>query len=187
MKLKYFIFGAIGAALLQSAALGKIIYDRANLISSGKEVVIQSAMVDPRDLFRGHYVTLNLTVGTINDPNIPITGELQPDGPVYVELKKGDEEFWVAKHLYAEFPEGISEPVIKGKIQRGWSSGNNVRNMRIRFPFDRFFAEKGQAKDLEKVRRDRKLGVVLAVGADGEGAIKGISVEGEVIYNEPVW
>jgi len=187
MKLKWFIAGALVAGVLQSAALGKIIYDRAELIRSGREVIIQSAMVDPRDLFRGHYVTLNLTVGTIRDESIPISQDLKADGPVYVELKKGENEFWVAKQLHADYPQNTDAPVIKGKIRRGWLSGNNVRNMRIRFPFDRFFADKAKAKDLEKVRRDRKLGVIVSVGSDGAGVIKGISVDGEVIYNEPVY
>ena len=89
MKLKWFIAGAIGAALLQSAALGKIIYDRADLIRNGAEVVLQSGMVDPRDLFRGHYVTLNLTIGRISAKDVQVVGEFERRQDVWCQPEKG--------------------------------------------------------------------------------------------------
>ena len=59
--------------------------------------------------------------------------------------------------------------------------------IRISFPFDRYFAPKKRAKELEKFRRDQKLGVVLSLNKEGVGLIKGITVEGKVIYNEPLY
>ena len=86
---------------------------------------------------------------------------------------------------------------MQGQLQFSWKIATQVQHIIpfysgnlshvIRFPIDRFFAEKNRAKDLEKVRRDRNLGVVVALGPNGEAAIKGISVEGELIYNEPLW
>ncbi len=187
MKLKWFIVGALIAAVLQTGALGKIIYDRAELIRNGTEVVLQSGMVDPRDLFRGHYVVLNLTIGRLASTDVKVDGEFEFKEPVYVSLKKGENEFWEADTLYAEYPSDISAPVIRGEYNsRNVLVGSN-QNHQIRFPIDRFFAEKSHAKDLEKVRRDRNLGVVIALDEKGNAAIKGISVEGELIYNEPVW
>lgn len=187
MKLRYFIGGAIIAAILQTGALGKIIYDRADLIRNGTEVVLQSGMIDPRDLFRGHYVVLNLTIGRLAAEDVRVVGKLAYNMPVYVSLEKGENEFWVADTLYAEYPADTSSPVIQGIYTSGRSGSVTNQSHRIRFPIDRFFAEKSRAKDLEKVRRDRNLGVVIALDGKGGSAIKGISVEGELIYNEPVW
>lgn len=187
MKLKWFILGAVIAALLQTAALGKIIFDRADLIKNGREVVLQSGMVDPRDLFRGHYVTLNLTIGRIPAVEVTVVGEPEQRHDVWVSLKKGEDEFWVADTLYSEKPEIAASPVIRGEYLSGRPVAGGNQFHSIRFPVNRFFAEKSRAKDLEKVRNDRKLGVVVALSEDGDAAIKGISVAGKLIYNEPVW
>ena len=42
------------------------------------------------------------------------------------------------------------------------------------------------AQELEKLRREQRLGIILAVTPDGEGAVKGITIDGEVIYDEPL-
>lgn len=187
MKLKLFILGAATAAFLQSAALGKIIYDRADLLRNGTEVVLQSGMVDPRDLFRGHYVVLNLTISRIPADEVELVGQPESGQDVWVSLKKGDEEFWIADRIYAQRPDSSENPLIRGEYASGRRVTGATTNHVIRFPVDRFFAEKNRAKDLEKVRRDRNLGVVVALSGEGEAAIKGISVEGELIYVESVW
>lgn len=201
MKLRWFILCALCVAFLQSAALGKIIYDRASLIQSGTEVTLQSGMVDPRDLFRGHYVILNLTIGRINSKEVELgpylkiaakdASQFVYDNTIYLSLRKGDDEFWVADAIFKNIPTEADGPFIRGEYQGTVLAGNAGSNggdtHRIHFPIDRFFAEKFRAKDLEKVRRDRKLGVVVALDDKGGAAIKGISVAGELIYNEPIW
>ena len=189
MKVKWIIGGALLAALLQSAALGKILWDRHALLENGREVVLQSAMVDPRDLFRGHYVTLNLSVGALEEGTFTVDGELENGEDIFVSLKPGGEDgFWVADTLYAAMPEAPSAPVLRGRlVSTRTVTGENAPRYVIRFPFDRYFADKKKAKDLEKVRNDRKLGVIISVGEGGEGAVKGISVDGELIYVERVF
>ena len=63
-KARLLLGGTLLAALLQTVALAGMLWPRYQLLETGKEVVLQSAMVDPRDLFRGHYTRLNLTAGT---------------------------------------------------------------------------------------------------------------------------
>jgi len=190
MKIKWIIGGALLAALLQSAALGKIIWDRHSLLENGREVVLQSAMVDPRDLFRGHYVTLNLSVGAMEEGTFTIDGELKTGEDIFVSLKPGEYGFWVADVLHAAMPENASAPVLRGRLVSDrpvTGTGNDAPRYVIRFPFDRYFADRKKAKDLEKVRNDRKLGVIISVGGNGEGAVKGISVDGDLVYVERVF
>jgi uncharacterized membrane-anchored protein len=188
MKFGTFLIGALVAALLQTAALGKIVWDRVSLINNGAEVVLKSEMVDPRDLFRGYYVTLNLSVGEVTDKSVEVVGTPATGSPVFIELKKGEDEYWVANRLYAEYPATAEGPVIKGELLSDWPvTGETGKRYVIRFPFDRFFAPAERARKLEDVRRDRNLGVVLAVGEGGEAAIKGISVAGEMIYDEKLF
>ncbi len=185
MGRKNFLVAAVVVLVLQSAAVGAMIYKRANQLTSGREVVIESGFVDPRDLFRGHYVTLNLVVGDLHKDKISIDREFTYKDQVYVELKKGDALFWTAQKLWHELPQGSNAAFIKGKITR--VPRKSSQSYRISFPYDRYFAPKKRAKELEKFRRDRKLGIVLALGKDGSGAIKGITVDGEMIYDEPLY
>lgn len=187
MKLKWFVSGVVIAGLLQTAALAKIIYDRAMLIENGTEVTLQSGMVDPRDLFRGHYVVLDLTIQRLQASDVTTDGKFKYNQDIWLSLKKGEDEFWVAKTLYAA-PPVTDDPIIKGTYQSTSNATNQPQqNIRLRFPINRFYAEKTRAKELEKIRNDRNLGVVVALDGKGGAVIKGISIESELIYDEPLW
>lgn len=179
-----FIVGALIAATLQTGILVKILYDRASLLSSGTEVVLQSRMVDPRDLFRGHYVWLQLTAGVIKNGDIEIAGDIKPSDTVFVELVKSDNGFWIASRMHKKFPENLGAAVLKGKVSFGDTASDPI--YRVRFPFDRYFAPKKRAKELEKIRNQGTLGVILALDGKGGGMVKGIQVDGVPIYNEPI-
>lgn len=185
MARKSFVLGALLVMVLQSAAIGSMIYNRAMQLQNGAEVVLESGFIDPRDLFRGHYVTLNLTVGDLKKDEIEIDRKFSYRDQVFVELKKGEDLFWVANKLWHEIPDNSEAAFIIGEIRR--VPRNKEQSYRINFAYDRYFAPKKRAKELEKFRRDRKLGVVLALGKNGSGAIKGITVDGEMIYDEPLY
>ncbi len=184
MKKRWFLIGALVVALGQSGAIGSMIYGHASHLANGKEVVLESGFVDPRDLFRGHYVRLNLTVGELGKDKVKLDRKFKRKDVVYVELAKSDDIFWTATKLWHEIPAGSDKAFIKGKMRSSFGTGATIR---ISFPFDRYFAPKKRAKELEKFRRDQKLGVVLSLNEKGEGLIKGITVEGKVIYNEPLY
>jgi len=190
MKLRVFIIGALIAAALQTAALGKIIYDRAQFLQTGTEVVLQTGFVDPRDLFRGHYVTLNLVISRINleTSNVSIRDDFTHQDTLYVELDTSSKPFATAKTISKEYPIGAIGPVIKGTASSTYSEAKSKnRDIRISFPFDRYFAPKLRAKELENLRRDRKLGVILMLDDKGIGAIAGITIDGKKVYEEPLF
>lgn len=185
MNRRFFLFGAAAVAILQSGAVGAMIFNRARKLEDGREVILESRFVDPRDLFRGHYVRLNLVAGELERGKIETDGEIRNGSEVFVELQKGDGDFWTAKKLWNAIPAGSDAAFLKGEVT-GIPSGNSTA-YRIRFPFDRYFAPKLRAQELEKFRQDQQLGVILAVDEAGSGYIKGITVEGEVIYDEPLY
>ncbi len=185
MVRKGFFAGAILVMALQTAAIGAMIYKRAMQLQTGAEVVLESGFVDPRDLFRGHYVTLRLRVGDLKFGEIETDRKFSRRDFVFVELKKGDGQFWVANKLWHEIPAGTDKLFIRGAITRVPDKAG--QSYRIGFAYDRYFAPKKRAKELEKFRRDQKLGVILSLGKNGLGVIKGITVDGEIIYNEPLY
>ncbi|MDP5347464.1 MAG: GDYXXLXY domain-containing protein, partial [Paracoccaceae bacterium] len=52
---RWLVAAIIAVALVQTAALAKMVTDRAALLRDGTEVVLETGAIDPRDLFRGHY------------------------------------------------------------------------------------------------------------------------------------
>ncbi len=175
-----FIMGLVAALAIQTGIVAVMVYSRVSVLETGREITVRSTFVDPRDIFRGHYVRLNLSL-TVDADQIP--KELDRKTPFYVSLHEGEDGFWVVKAVYDHFPE-TADPVLLGKR---FSRRNSGRRSRIFLPFDRYFADYDRAQELENLRRDQKLGVILALDGKGGGVIKGLTVDGEKVYDEPIW
>jgi uncharacterized membrane-anchored protein len=182
MKLKTFAIGVIVAAVLQTGALAKIIYDRAGFLRDGQEIHLRTNFVDPRDLFRGHYVRLNLVIGDTNVADIELSGDFKETGDVFMTLKKSEDGFFEPVSASATRPDPSTGPVLRGDFKSLWDD-----KLRVEFPFDRYFAPKLRALELENIRQDDQLGIILAVDENGNGMIKGILIDGELFYDEPLF
>lgn len=182
MKPRAFLIGAVLAALGQTGALGWMILERNALLTGGTEVLLETGFIDPRDLFRGHYVTLELEISRIDTARVAPPAPLpDPGDPVWVTLRPGEGPFWQVSAVT-----GTPPPAPGARIQGTWHGIANAQ-MQIGFPIDRFFAPKRRAQALETFRRDQALGVILALGPEGAAAIKGITVEGTPLYVEPLF
>lgn len=168
-------------ALFQTAAIGKMVTDRAALLRDGREVVLATGAIDPRDLFRGHYTILNLEITRIPRETVTRDPALEPGAPVYVTLVEGSDGYWRATALSADMPEGQS-PVIRGEFNH-----ETTNQIILSFPFDRYFAPKDRALELEALDRANRLGVILALDGAGNGAIKGLMIDGQRLYEEPLY
>ena len=184
MSNKKFKLALIAAFIFQVVLVGAMLADRYSTIKNGAEVTLQSRFVDPRDIFRGHYVTINLVAGQIGRDVPGATTKFSYRDPVFVSLKKGENGFWVAEAVSEELPQDGSSPVLQGEY---WGTLNNDGGINVRFPFNRYFAPKERAQELEKLHAEQKLGIVLALNGKGGGVIKGITIDGELIYDEPLF
>lgn len=178
---RWLISGIFVIALLQTAALAKMVTDRAALLRNGFEVVLETGAIDPRDLFRGHYTILNLEISRVPRDSVTVDPGLQPGAPVYVTLTEGTDGYWRAAGLFAAPPEGAA-PVIQGLFE--YDSGPDLI---LSFPFDRYFAPETRALELEALDRANRMGVILALDGTGYGAIKGLMIDGERVYEEPLF
>ncbi len=185
MGMRTYAIAAVIVAICQSLAIAGMLATHNQMLTTGKEVVIQSAFVDPRSLFRGHYVIINLRPGDLTKSAIESDGPFKPRETVFVELVRQEGIYWVAKKLWRSVPKATTNPVIKGTMM--WDPKTDSQPYRIRFPFDRYFAPRTRAKALEKIQAGQKLGVVLSLQDDGTGLIKGLMVDGQLVYDESVF
>ena len=96
---RWLVAAVIAVALVQTAALGKMVTDRAALLRDGREVVLETGAIDPRDLFRGHYTILNLEITRVSRSTVTVDPALEVNAPVYVSLTESDDGYWRAKGL----------------------------------------------------------------------------------------
>lgn len=172
-------------AVMQTAVLAYGVYARDQLLKHGREVVMQVTPVDPRDIFRGDYVILGFPMSPITY-SIAKYGVL-PEGlvqgaPVYVTMTGGPENTWTAAKVSDSYPRDVqaADVVFKGRIERiDGGVDAQTKNIAARFGVESYFVPEGTGKALEQQVSDQKIQAILAVGADGTAAIKGLIVGGE--------
>lgn len=177
----WLVAGIVTVALLQTAALGKMVTDRVALLRDGREVVLETGAIDPRDLFRGHYTILNLEMSRIPRSLVQVDDTLQEGDTAYVTLTPGDDGFWQPQAVMSVLPAGDA-PVIRGIFDFGGRD-----EVIIRFPFDRYFAPQERALELEALDRAGRMGVIVALDPQGHGAIKGLLIDGAPVYDPPLY
>lgn len=75
--------------VLQAGILISFKYIRQSILDTGRHLVVQTAPVDPRDLFRGDYVQLNYPFSSLHgDPKDPQLAPLETRHTIYVKLTR---------------------------------------------------------------------------------------------------
>lgn len=182
-------FGRFGTAVILLAALQTIIlvwmvWDRVSILRSDDVVTLKSEPVDPRDLFRGDYVTLAYGISRIPLDGMPGETGFDPGDTIYIELAAGPGT-WNAVAVYRNYPTpGLGHKVIRGRIVDVAQAPSTVD---VAYGIESYFVPEGQGRTLEEERNARNLSVDVALASDGEAAIKGLRIEGQPIYEEPLF
>lgn len=156
-------------------------------LQTGREVLLKTVPVDPRDLFRGDYVTLRYDISTLNlsdgqaeDANYM---NYTNNARIYLALQLKD-GYGVPKKLYKNPPGG--ELFIKGRAKgityersRDNASMLPVHRLRVEYGIESYFLPEGLGGEIERQRRDdKKIDVLIAVDRFGNAAIKKILIDG---------
>ncbi len=180
------------AALVQVALVAFLVVDRVGILREGREVMLQTRPVDPRDFLRGDYVALGYDISTMP------AGALkdQPSGgrqsSVFVKLAPNAEGFFQAVSAHSE-PVAVSasEVLIRGRVASGATCGRDGRRfcdqLQLRYGLERYFVPQGEGKEIEAARNQRKVTVVAAVTPAGRAAIKRLLLDGKPVYDEPLF
>jgi uncharacterized membrane-anchored protein len=175
-------------ALAQTAVLAYMVTDRVRLLSAGREITLPIIPVDPRDLFRGEYVRLGYDIGRVPisllEGPAPGTGEA-----FYVVIEKQADGAWKPAKVSRAFPKESSPDrvVLKGRasFDTPWRAPNTVQQ--VRYGIESYFVPEGQGKRLEDLAREKRMSALIAVDSGGNAAIKGIIIDGQLQYEEPLF
>ena len=164
--------GLAAVAALWLALIGGLVAVHEHRLRTGREVVLQTVPVDPRDLFRGDYVVLAYPMSALDvsafglDPAWYTVGQT-----VYVLLRQE------GRHAV---PMGLllGPPSNGALFIRGQVTAVEGGRLRVEYGIESYFVPEGQGLLLERARGDT-LEVVAVVDASGRAAIKALRLEGK--------
>lgn len=157
-------------------------------LRTGTEVMLKTLPVDPRDLFRGDYVTLNYEISTLDMEKFHAeNSDFYYDEPVYLilELENG---YGVPKKIYTTPPE--NELYIKGEVNDiiyDWETNESgimteegtIKELKIDYGIESYFVPEGRGMEIEKAQRTGKTEVDAKVIIDkyGNAVIKSLLID----------
>lgn len=180
------------AAIAQAALLTKIVVDRQRLLSLGTEVALPVVPVDPRDLFRGDYVTLGYAFTPIKlqaTDKPEAVDQLKAGDTVFVTLRQSPDGAFSATSVSTHHPQTSQrdDVVIRGTVRhRRGERGKADDQIDVRFCIERYFVPEGTGRMLEDKVRDQAIKALVAVGPDGTAGIKGLMVDGQRHVDPPL-
>ncbi len=183
-RLGRFGSAVIVLVVIQTLILGWMVVDRVTILNSPDVVTLKSEPVDPRDLFRGDYVTLTYAITTL--PLTAINGDMnwKTDQTIFVELAATKDDWQAIAAFHNDKVPAAGNKVIRGKIDYL----DETRNIaRVKYGIERYYVPEGEGRTLEDQRNKRALTVDVALANDGEAAIKGIRIDGKPVYQEPLF
>ncbi|NPU84071.1 MAG: GDYXXLXY domain-containing protein [Syntrophaceae bacterium] len=111
MRLKFAV-----VILLQVLLLIGIVGYREYRVATGERILLQSAPVDPRDLFRGDYVTLAYDLSTIDLDRAGIRENLRRNDRIFAALEKAEDGTYRMASASGTVPPGGK--FLKGRVTR---------------------------------------------------------------------
>lgn len=141
----------IVVAILQLLVPAKMIFEREDILNSGKEFHFKTAPIDPNDIFRGKYVALNFKENSIE---VPIGNHWEYNETVYVEIKK-DMDGFAAIETVSKLEPPADADYIKAKVS--FVSTDKSNEIGIKYPFDKFYLEESKAPEAETAYRKSQL------------------------------
>jgi uncharacterized membrane-anchored protein len=153
---------AIAAAVVfQLLVLVTMILGRTVPYIGAQTILLQVEPVDPRDMFRGDYVTLGYAINRIP------SGKFQSGQPVYVTLvADANGRHYRAGTFLAEAP--ASGVFIRGTAQDAY---------RARFGIESYYVQEGTGHDYERAVRTRNLWAEVALDRQGNPSLRRLVVE----------
>lgn len=156
-------------AVLQIVAIMIFAGVRELMIQTGREYILDTRPVDPRDLFRGDFVALRYEISSVNYCCY------QVGDTIYVMLEERNGVWRASGHELD--PPSDGRPFIRGQV-RGISAGSG-RPIDVEYGIESYFVPEGTGRDIEaKIRQGgEQVRVRIVVDRSGTAAIKEIIVQ----------
>lgn len=141
---------------------------REGMIQTGREYVLETRPVDPRDVFRGDYVILRYDISSLNYCCY------QAGETIYVMLEERNGVWHADGH--DRQPPTDGRPFIRGQVTR--VPTENGRPIDVTYGIESYFVPEGQGRAIEEQIRqpNSQVRVRVTVNGRGEAVIRGLEL-----------
>lgn len=141
-------------------------------LMTGQHILLRTLPVDPRDMFRGDYITLSYEISTIPAWQPELRKQPKRGDTIYVVLRRQG-RFWVVDAALSQPPEE-GRLFLKGKV--AWVSGAvagqaGTGELHVQYGLESYFVPEGEGRRYETARGGN-LAVEVAVDRFGHGAVR---------------
>ncbi len=148
MKKSYYLPLFLLLAAIQLFVPVKMVIEQESILEKGKPYKFKTAPVDPSDPFRGKYITLRFEAEQYRTSD---TTEWKNQQIAYVYLSKDIDGFARVEEVRRE-PPSEERDYFEAKIQH-FSIYDQMAQIDLSFPFDRFYMKETKAADAEEAYR----------------------------------
>ncbi|GAB3829479.1 GDYXXLXY domain-containing protein [Hymenobacter jeollabukensis] len=133
----------------------------------GRTVALRTSPIDPRDLLRGDYVSLNYDISQV--PRRLWRGEDEPRRrrPVYVQLQPTAAGYYTAVAVYPAAPATLPADHV---VLRGWVGNVWRQGLQLRYGLERYYVPENTGLGLQR----QPLLVRVSIAPWGQSRITGI-------------
>ncbi|MGY5811966.1 GDYXXLXY domain-containing protein [Rhizobium sp. LEGMi198b] len=184
---------AIIVAVLQTAILGYMVGERAWGLRSGVEVLLKTAPIDPRDLLRGDYVTLNYDISRVPVSTVigGIPTENRKNQILSVRLKKQDDGYWGIVESSFGALEPKPDTVVLKSLPFDYfaysDSAPSHATIWVTYGIERYYVPEGDGRTIEDARNHDRVAIAARVSSDGAAHIRSLLLDGKPVYEEPLY
>lgn len=188
------VVAAIVCAVVLAGSIVLMIQGRAAILRDGDEIILKTAPVDPRDFMRGDYVRLSYEDISAVDGAL-FTGswpEQDLYAPVWLTLETGENGVAVVTALNLEKPDPVKPGAVylKSKPAKLYAvdepKTGNLR-LNLQFGIERYYVPEGEGLEIEDARNAGRTTVAIRVSEDGVPQIARLMIDGEMLYEEPLY
>ena len=167
MKLKLLLL----VAGLQTAWILGMTITHEHALATGTLISLETMPVDPRDMLRGDYVTLNYKISNVprNLFTPPLSKEISPGKTVYVLLEKRGDFYELAEASEKPLSAASGQVMLRGRTEYFW----NTNTVRVVYGLERYYVREGTGNLRGKIT------VKAVVPASGHAQVKQILVDGK--------
>jgi uncharacterized membrane-anchored protein len=176
--LKRPLVGLVLTGAVLSGILFSMVWDRVQLLRGGREIVVRIVPVDPRDIFKGDYVRLGYEAPFSRPAKALFAEGGQFQGRVFATLEQAADEKWNVIAVARARPVKLSPNQIVLAATNRYGTLN--------YGLERYYVPEGTGRRLEDKARAGVMSAIVAVNAKGQSAIKGLIIDGQRVYEEPL-
>lgn len=174
-----------GVALaIQAGILLSFQFAQQRLLAAGRTITVQAVPVDPRDLFRGDYVTLHYAFSRLDRAGLKDTlgSELPRSARVYVRLRQNADADWrpaaVGRRPFGRLAK--DEVMLAGNV-----TGFGPDFLDVAYGCESYYVPEGEGRKIETKIREHKVTVDLSVTPKGRVQPVKLLVDGkQIVFGE---